>query len=49
MYGVAAHKVTTGSPLNSCKLLVGFGEAGRTGDRGMEYAFQRGACARPFL
>lgn len=33
--GLAACKVTTGSPLNSCKLLAGFGEAGRRGAKGI--------------
>lgn len=47
--GLAARKVTTGSPLNSCKLLAGFGEAGRSGGKGMEYGFVRVACARLFL
>lgn len=42
--GLAARKVTTGSPLNSCKLLAEFGEAGRREGKGM-----RVACARPFL
>lgn len=47
--GLAARKVTTGSPLNSCKLLAGFGEAGRRGGEGMKYAFLRVACVRPFF
>lgn len=33
--GLAARKVTTGSPLNSCKLLAGFGEAGKRGGKAM--------------
>lgn len=45
--GLAARKVTTGSPLNSCKLLAGFGEAGGRGGMGM--GFVRVAFAKLFL
>lgn len=47
--GLAARKVTTGSPLNSCKLLAGFGEAGWRGGKGMEHGFGRVACTRVFF
>ena len=44
--GLAARKVTTGSPLNSCKLLAGLGEAGSRGGRSMPLL--RVACRDPF-
>lgn len=47
--GLAARKVTTGSPLNSCKLLAGFGEAGWRGGKGMEHGFGRVAYTRVFF
>lgn len=47
--GLAARKVTTGSPLNSCKLLAGFGEAGRIRGKGMEYAFLKGCLCKTFF
>lgn len=37
--GLAPRKVTTGSRLNSCKLLAEFGEAGKRGGRAIERAF----------
>lgn len=41
--GLAARKVTTGSPLNSCKLLAGFGQAERRGSKGYGVCLSEGS------